>query len=112
MNPVSKSPLPRRLLRAYTLVETMISLALLGVGSIMLYETYETSMFMVDKNVSMNESNTNLQWAYYKMLTALEGSASFVDCANFNSTTQTFTPVAAGTWGNAVRFETICPITL
>jgi hypothetical protein len=35
-----------------------------------------------------------------------------VDCANFNSTTQTFTPVAAGTWGNAVRFETICPITL
>ena len=97
--------------RAFTLVETMISLVVLAAGSGALYETVMTSMYMVDKNVSLNESNTNLQWAYYRMLSTLESAADFVDCATYDPTAQTFTAVSAGTWGNAVRFMQLCPIT-
>ncbi len=98
-------------MRAFTLVETMIALLVLGVGSTMLYETFRTSMFMMDKNVALNEANTNLQWGYYRMLALLESAGTFVDCASYNSSTQTFSAVSPGTWGNAVRFMQLCPIT-
>jgi len=94
----------------FTLVETIISLAVLAAGSGALYETYLTSMYMVAKNVSLNESNTNLQWAYYRMLSTLESAATFVDCATYDPTAQSFTAVTSGTWGNAVRFMQLCPI--
>jgi Tfp pilus assembly protein PilE len=101
----------RKAILAFTLVEIMISVAIFGVGSIMLWETYRTSMFMVDKNVAMNEGNTNLEWAYYRMLTQLENSGALVDCANYDPTAQTFTAVTSGSWGNAVRYMQVCPIT-
>jgi hypothetical protein len=34
-----------------------------------------------------------------------------VDCATYSSTSQTFTAVSSGTWGNAVRFMQMCPVT-
>jgi prepilin-type N-terminal cleavage/methylation domain-containing protein len=101
----------RRAISAFTLVESMIALAVFGVGSAMLYESFRTNMFMMSKNVSMNEADTNLQYGYNRMLTTLESAAMFVDCATYSSTSQTFTAVSPGTWGNAVRFMTLLPIT-
>jgi prepilin-type N-terminal cleavage/methylation domain-containing protein len=111
MNPFPSSAMRQRALRAFTLVESMIALMVLGAGSLMLYESFRTNMFMVDKNVSMNESNTNLQWGYSQMLGTLESAAMFVDCANYDPVAQTFTAVGSGTWGNTVRFMQMCPIT-
>jgi prepilin-type N-terminal cleavage/methylation domain-containing protein len=95
----------------FTLVEVMISLVVFAAGSAAIYETYLTSIYSVAENVSLNESNTNLQWAYYRMLSTLESAATFVDCATYDPTAQTFTAVTSGTWGNAVRFMQRCPIT-
>lgn len=111
MNLLSPTHALRKAVRAFTLVEAMIALVILGVGTAMLFETFRTSMYMVDKNVSMNEANTNLQWGYYRMLTTLESAATFVDCATYDPNAQTFTAVSPGTWGNAVRFMQLCPIT-
>ncbi len=97
--------------RAFTLLESIIALAVLSAGSFVLYDTYRTIMVLTDKNVSLNETNTNLQWGYYRMLTQLESAGLFVTCANFNSTALTFTPVAAGTWGNAIEFMQVLPFT-
>jgi prepilin-type N-terminal cleavage/methylation domain-containing protein len=111
MNPFPPSPAGRKSARAFTLVEVMIALMVFAVGSAMLFESLRTSMFMMDKNVSMNEGNTNLQYGYYKMLSTLESAAMFVDCANYDPVAQTFTAVSSGTWGNAVRFMQLLPIT-
>jgi prepilin-type N-terminal cleavage/methylation domain-containing protein len=102
---------PRKALRAFTLVESMIAMLVLGVGTAMLYESFRSSLFLVDKNIAMNEADSNLQWGYYRMLTTLEAAGEFVDCATYNPATQTFTAVSSGTWGNAVRFMQLCPIT-
>jgi prepilin-type N-terminal cleavage/methylation domain-containing protein len=111
MNLDPQPPAIRKALSAFTLVEVLIGLVIMSAGSAMLYETFRTNMFMVDKNVSMNESNTNLQWGYYRMLSTLEAAATFVDCATYDPVAQTFTAVSPGTWGNAVRFMQLCPIT-
>ncbi len=111
MIPAPPSRALRKAGRAFTLIETMIALVILGAGSAMLYETLRTNMFLVDKNIAMNEANTNLQWGYYRMLSTLEGAATFVDCATYDPGAQTFTAVSPGTWGNAVRFMQLCPIT-
>jgi prepilin-type N-terminal cleavage/methylation domain-containing protein len=111
MNPESPLHPARKTARAFTLVEVVIALTVFAVGSAMLYESLRTSMFLMDKNVSMNEANTNLQYGYYKMLSTLESAAVFVDCANYDSTARTFTAVSSGTWGNAVRFMQLLPIT-
>jgi prepilin-type N-terminal cleavage/methylation domain-containing protein len=111
MNPVPHPVFPPKARRAFTLVEAMIALVLFAVGSAMLYETLRTSMFLMDKNIAMNEADTNLQWGYYRMLTTLESAGEFVDCATYDPVAQTFTAVSPGTWGNAVRFMQPCPIT-
>ena len=111
MKPLSKLPTVRKAILAITLVETMIAVAVFGVGSAMVYESFETSTLLVNKNVAMNEGNTNLEWAYYRMLTQLEESGALVDCANYDATAHTFTAVTSGSWGNAVRFMQVCPIT-
>ena len=111
MTAVPSPPFVRKSLRAFTLVEVMIALMVFAVGSVMIIESLRTSMFLMDKNVSMNEANTNLQYGYYKMLNTLESAAMFVDCATYSSTSQTFTAVSPGAWGNAVRFMQLLPIT-
>jgi len=89
----------------------MIALMILGAGTGMLYETFRSNMLLVDKNIALNASNTNLQWSYYRMLSTLESAATFVDCATYDPVAQSFTAVTPGTWGNAVRFMRLCPIT-
>ncbi len=111
MTPVPSPSFVRKPLRAFTLVEVMIALMVFAVGSAMIVESLRTSTFMMDKNIAMNEANTNLQYGYYKMLNTLESAAMFVDCATYSSTSQTFTAVSPGTWGNAVRFMQLLPIT-
>jgi prepilin-type N-terminal cleavage/methylation domain-containing protein len=111
MNLIGTLNARRRGRHAFTLVESMIALLILGVGSAMLYEGYLTSMYMVDKNIAMNEANTNLQYGYNRMLNTLESAGMFVDCANYSATTQNFTAVSTGTWGNAIRFMQLLPIT-
>ena len=111
MNPFSSSPALRKAIRAFTLVEAMISLTILGAGAAMLFGTLRTNMFLVDKNISINEANTNLQWGFYRMLSTLESAAMYVDCATYDPSAQTFTAVTSGSWGNAVRFMQLCPIT-
>jgi len=89
----------------------MIALAVLGVSTFAITEALWSNTFLVDKNIALNEGNTNLEWAYYRMLSQLEAAGTYVDCATYNSTSQTFTAVTPGTWGNAVRFMQVCPIT-
>lgn len=95
---------------AFTLVETMMAIALFSIGSLIVYETLRSTIFLSAKNVAFNISNTSLQQAYLRLLTTLESAPLFVDCANYNSTTQTFTAVSTGTWGNSVRFMQTLPI--
>ncbi len=89
----------------------MISLVILAIGSAAFYQGYLTSVILTAKNISLNEGNTNFQWSYYRLLSMLESSGFFVDCANYNPSTGTFTAVPSGTWGNSVRFMRVLPIT-
>ena len=111
MNIFPVLPTRKRAVLAFTLVEMMISLALLGVGSAALYQSYRASIVLTAKNISLNEGNTNLQWSYYRLLSSLESSGFFVDCANYSPSAGTFTAVGSGTWGNSVRFMRVLPIT-
>ncbi len=97
--------------RAFTLIESIIAIAILSVGSVILYTTFRTSLVLTAKNISLNEGNTSLQWSYYRLLSTLESAAFLVDCANYDPNAQTFTAVASGTWGNSVRFMRLLPIT-
>jgi len=97
--------------RAFTLVETMIALMVLSVGSFALYDTYRTSIYLTDKNIAMNEANSSLEWAYYRMLTELDNAGAFVTCANYDPVARAFAPVAAGQWGNAIEFMRLLPFT-
>ena len=96
---------------AFTLIEVVIALAVFAVGSTVFYQSLRANITLQAKNISLNEGNTNLQWSFYRLLSSLEPSAFFVDCANYNPSTQTFTAVASGTWGNSVRFMRLLPIT-
>ena len=95
---------------AFTLLEVVIALAVFAVGSSLLYQSFRANLVLMAKNISVNEGNANLQWSFYRLLSSLEPSAFFVDCANYNPSTQTFTAVASGTWGNSVRFMRLLPI--
>jgi prepilin-type N-terminal cleavage/methylation domain-containing protein len=97
--------------RAFTLIESIFAMAILSVGSVILYNTFRTSLVLTAKNISLNQGNTGLQWSYYRLLSTLESAAFFVDCANYDPSTQTFTGVSSGTWGNSVRFMRLLPIT-
>ncbi len=88
-----------------------MALMVLSVGSFMLYDTYRTSMYLTDKNIAMNEANTNLEWGYYRMLTELDNAGTFVTCANYDPVAQAFAPVTAGQWGNAIEFMRVLPFT-
>jgi prepilin-type N-terminal cleavage/methylation domain-containing protein len=96
--------------RAFTLIEMMMAVAILAVGSGMLYETARASMFLTAKNSSLNVGNAGVQQSFYKLLTTLEASPVFVDCATYDPVGQTFTAVSNGTWANSVRFMTLIPI--
>jgi prepilin-type N-terminal cleavage/methylation domain-containing protein len=100
-----------RLARAFTLIETMIAIAILGVGSAVLFNTLRASLVLSAKNISLNEGNTSLQKSYNRLLSSLESAALLVDCANYSPSTGTFTAVSSGTWGNSVRFMRLLPIT-
>jgi hypothetical protein len=97
--------------RGWTLAETMVSLAIFAISSGVLYDCFRASLFLQDKNFALNEANTNLQWSHYNLLSNLESAAFFVDCANYDPNAQTFTAVPPGTWGNAVRFMRLLPVT-
>jgi len=111
MTPLPPSPALKKRPSAFTLVEVVIALAVFAVGSGLLYQSFRANLTLMAKNISVNEGNANLQWSFYRLLSSLEPSAFFVDCANYNPTTQTFTAVASGTWGNSVRFMRLLPIT-
>jgi hypothetical protein len=89
----------------------MVSLAIFAISSGVLYDCFRASLFLQDKNFALNEANTNLQWSHYNLLSNLESAAFFVDCANYDPNAQTFTAVPPGTWGNAVRFMRLLPVT-
>lgn len=96
--------------RAFTLIEAMMAVAILAVGSGMLYETARASLFLTAKNSSLNVGNAGLQQSFYKLMSTLEASPVFVDCATYDPVAQTFTAVSNGTWANSVRFMTLIPI--
>ena len=95
---------------AFTLVELMVAVSLFAVASGIFFAVFSLSLTLGLKNVSLNDSGTSLQNSYARCLTTLEGAVSLVDCANFDPTTQTFTAVADGTWGNAVRYTATLPL--
>jgi hypothetical protein len=114
--PQMKRSLPargrRRALRAFTLAEVMVALGVFVLGLGIVYESFMASVYLTNKNISLNIGNLDLQRSYYSMLTNLESAGIFVDCANYSQSTNSFTAVATGTWGNAVRFMTVVPISL
>lgn len=61
------------------------------------------------KNVSLNDSGINLRRSVLNLTTDAEKAVEVTDVANFDPVTNTFTPVAKGTWGNAVRMMTLLP---
>jgi len=111
MNAFLPSHTRKRAACAFTLIEVVIALAVFAVGSTVFYQSLRANLTLMAKNISVNEGNANLQWSFYRLLSSLEPSAFFVDCANYNPSTQTFTAVASGTWGNSVRFMRLLPIT-
>jgi hypothetical protein len=92
------------------LIEAMMAVATFSIGSGIIYHSFSASLFLTAKNAALNGGNTSLQHGYYRLLTTLESAAMLVDCANFNSSTGTFTAVSSGTWGNSVRFMRLMPI--
>jgi len=102
MNAFLPSHTRKRAACAFTLIEVVIALAVFAVGSTVFYQSLRANLTLMAKNISVNEGNANLQWSFYRLLSSLEPSAFFVDCANYNPSTQTFTAVASGTWVSAV----------
>lgn len=99
--------LPRR--SAFTLVETMSAVAVFSLVTGAFLSLFSTSLTLTMKNVSLNDSNSELQNCFNQMANRLEGAALLVDVADYTPASQTFAAVADGTWGNAVRFMVPVP---
>lgn len=95
----------------YTLLEILIAVSIFGVAAQIAYEVMVSNTVLAAKNTGLNKSNAELQSAYYKLLSGLEDSAAFVDCANYDATSGNFTAVAQDSWGNSVRFLRLVPLT-
>lgn len=95
----------------FTLVEMIVATCVCLVAGGLCLSMFRLSLTLTAKNISLNDSNAALQTSFSQVLATMESSI-LVDCANFDPASQTFTPLAAGTWGNTVRFMRLLPVTV
>ena len=112
--------LPRR---AFTLVETLVSLAVFCMAAGGIYTLASQVMFLVAKNTGINVSHNTLQYAMDYMGEQLRASPQIVDVAQYSSAggvgflslneadSGSYTAANPAT-GNAIRFVRVLPLSL
>ena len=99
----------RKLRAGFTLAEMMVTVGVMALCGGVIIGAISTMATVSAKNVALNDSGINMRRAILRLTTSVEESVEVTDVSNFNPATNTFTTVASGTWGNAVRLMALLP---